>query len=50
LDAVQRVASSEAFQAVALIPLILLPVFGLIWWNDRRVGRTLGAREERGTA
>lgn len=36
LDAVLRIASAESFQAVAAIPLLLLPVFGLIWLNDRR--------------
>jgi len=38
LAEVMRVASVESFQAVALIPLILLPVFGFIWWRDRRSG------------
>jgi MFS family permease len=33
---VVRVASVESFQSAATIPLILLPIFGLIWWNDRR--------------
>jgi MFS family permease len=33
---VVRVASVESFQSAAAIPLILLPIFGLIWWNDRR--------------
>jgi hypothetical protein len=33
---VLRIASAESFQAVAAIPLLLLPVFGLIWLNDRR--------------
>ncbi len=36
-DAV-RYASVESFQSVAYIPLLLLPVFGLIWWADRRKG------------
>ncbi len=36
LDAVIRYASVESFQAVAIVPLLLLPVFGLIWWYDRR--------------
>jgi hypothetical protein len=36
LAEVQRVASVASFQAVAVIPLVLLPIFGLIWWNDRR--------------
>jgi len=33
---VTRIASAESFQVVAIIPLALLPVFGLIWLNDRR--------------
>jgi MFS family permease len=33
---VTRLASIESFQAVAVIPLVLLPVFGLIWLYDRR--------------
>ncbi|HEY8521909.1 MAG TPA: MFS transporter [Gammaproteobacteria bacterium] len=36
LDQVIRLASIESFRAVAVIPLLLLPVFGLIWLNDRR--------------
>ena len=36
LDAVLRYASVESFQAVAILPLLLLPVFGLVWWRDRR--------------
>jgi MFS family permease len=35
LDSVLRIASSASFQAVAVIPLLLLPVFGLIWLHDR---------------
>jgi MFS family permease len=38
LAEVMRVASVESFQAVAIIPVILLPVFGLIWWRDHRSG------------
>lgn len=38
LAVVIRAASVESFQAVALVPLLLLPVFGLIWWRDRRAG------------
>ncbi|MFK7733529.1 MAG: hypothetical protein AB8B48_18055, partial [Pseudomonadales bacterium] len=34
-DAV-RFASVESFQAVSYIPLLLLPVFGLIWLFDRK--------------
>jgi hypothetical protein len=36
LAEVTRLASIESFQAVAVIPLVLLPVFGLIWLHDRR--------------
>jgi predicted Ser/Thr protein kinase len=35
MASVTRVASIESFQAVAVIPLVLLPIFGLIWWNDK---------------
>ena len=44
LASITRLASIESFQAVAVIPLALLPIFGLIWWNDRRVRR--GARQQ----
>ena len=33
-----RFASVESFQAVAVIPLLLLPVFGVIWLYDRKNG------------
>ena len=33
---VVRYASVESFQAVAVVPLLLLPVFGLIWLVDRK--------------
>ncbi len=36
LAVVTRIASTESFQAVAVIPAILLPIFALIWWYDRR--------------
>jgi fucose permease len=36
MASVTRLASIESFQAVAVIPLVLLPIFGVIWWNDRR--------------
>jgi hypothetical protein len=38
LAEVIRFASVESFQAVAIAPLILLPVFGFIWWRDHRSG------------
>jgi hypothetical protein len=33
-----RFASVESFQSVAYVPLLLLPVFGIIWFFDRRQG------------
>jgi hypothetical protein len=33
-----RYASVESFQAVAFIPLLLLPVFGCIWLFDHKRG------------
>ncbi len=33
-----RYASVESFQSVAFVPVLLLPVFGLIWLLDRRRG------------
>lgn len=33
-----RFASVESFQAVAYVPMLLLPVFGVIWLFDRRRG------------
>ena len=47
---VVRVASAESFQVTAIIPLLLLPVFGLIWWNDRRMRRTAVGGPEREAA
>ncbi|MFV8817570.1 MFS transporter [Haliea sp. E17] len=38
MQEVVRYASIESFQAVAFVPLLLLPVFGLIWLFDRRKG------------
>ena len=38
MEEVTRYASVESFQSVAIIPLLLLPVFGVIWWADRRRG------------
>lgn len=47
MQEVMRYASVESFQAVAFVPLLLLPVFGLIWLMDRRKGghqiETMGA-------
>lgn len=36
MEAAIRYASVESFQAVAFLPLLLLPVFGVIWLSDRR--------------
>ena len=33
---VLRYASIESFQSVAIVPLLLLPVFGVIWLYDRK--------------
>ncbi len=38
LAAVIRHASVESFQSVAVIPLVLIPVFGAIWLYDRSKG------------
>lgn len=38
LQEVIRFASVESFQAVAFVPLVLLPVFGAIWIFDRKRG------------
>ena len=38
MQEVLRYASVESFQSVAIVPLLLLPVFGLIWLFDRRKG------------
>jgi MFS family permease len=47
MDAAIRYASVESFQSVAIIPLLLLPVFGVIWLVDWRNGgrqiQSLGA-------
>ena len=38
MDEVMHYASVESFQSVAIWPLLLLPVFGLIWMADHRSG------------
>jgi hypothetical protein len=35
LDAVLRHAAVQSFRAVAVIPVILLPIFAFIAWRDR---------------
>lgn len=44
LEQVLRHASVQSFRAVALIPLLLLPIFGFIAWRDRfaRIGSNPG--------
>ncbi len=37
-DAVDNAAAQSSFRSVAVLPAILLIVFGLIWLNDRRKG------------
>ncbi|MEM7099685.1 MAG: MFS transporter [Pseudomonadota bacterium] len=36
LDEVVRYASVTSFQSIAIVPLLLLPVFGVIWLFDRK--------------
>lgn len=38
MQEVVRYASVESFQSVAYLPFLLLPVFGLIWFADRKKG------------
>jgi MFS family permease len=38
LDAALTSAAQTTFQSVAVLPLLLLVVFGLIWWRDRAKG------------
>lgn len=51
MQEVVRYASVESFQSVAYVPLLLLPVFGLIWLVDRSKGghraETLGTGARR---
>ncbi len=46
---VVRYASVESFQAVAIVPILLLPVFGIIWLFDRKNGRQPEVIGEPGT-
>ena len=50
LQEVMRVASVTSFRAVAIVPVLLLPVFGIIWWLDRRNGGYQPVRLESETA
>ncbi|VUD56308.1 hypothetical protein TDB9533_01961 [Thalassocella blandensis] len=36
LEAVLRLASIESFSSVAIVPVLLIPVFGLIWLFDKK--------------
>ncbi|WP_373987252.1 sugar MFS transporter [Duganella sp. BuS-21] len=44
LAEVAQMAAAESFQAIALVPLLLLPVFGAIWLHDRRTARGLSLK------
>ncbi len=46
LDAVVRYASVESFQSVAIVPLLLLPIFGIIWIFDRRARTRVAAVQD----
>jgi hypothetical protein len=35
LDEVIRYASIESFRSVSIVPLLLLPIFGYLWWRER---------------
>ena len=50
LKEVMRAASVTSFRAVAIVPVLLLPIFGLIWWLDRRRGGYQPVRLESETA
>jgi MFS family permease len=36
-----QIASRESFQMIALVPLLLLPIFAAIWWSDQRQKKTV---------
>ncbi len=46
LDEALRYASVESFQSVALLPLLLLPLFAMVWLNDRRRNKVSLAAQE----
>ena len=50
LSEVMRVASVTSFRVIAIVPVLLLPVFGLIWWLDKRRGGYAPVRLEGETA
>ena len=39
-----QIASRESFQAIALVPLILLPIFAAIWLHDRSQNKKMAAQ------
>ena len=39
LDEVIRYASIESFRSVSLVPLLLLPIFGYLWWRERNASQ-----------
>ena len=36
LEEVIRYASVESFQSIAIVPILLVPIFGAVWFYDRR--------------
>ena len=38
MEAVVRYASVESFQSVAIVPILLMPVFGAVWLYDWKRG------------
>jgi len=38
LERVLGIAAQTSFRAVAVLPAVLLIVFGLVWWHDRKLG------------
>jgi fucose permease len=35
LDEVIRYASIESFRSISIVPVLLLPIFGILWWRER---------------
>ena len=48
LREVEDAAASLSFSRLALVPLVLLVVFGVIWFNERRKGRPANPVPEAG--
>jgi fucose permease len=42
LESILREASVQTFHALVWIPLLLLPIFGVLWWRDRSASRCAG--------